>query len=192
MGYYKMSFEAFNNLIEELTPFFQSQRVNLVQPQVVTIKIVAIVIYRLAHGTNATHMANQFNVGASTIRKYVDIVCDTLCDKNTLFNKYINIPSNDYLQKIIDCFHDLIGLLNICGAINGIHIPLTSFLNKKMTFAVSDFFNTKKNHTIVMQAICDANKKFQNVCVDQPGGIHDNGQFKMSNDYRQLRNREIL
>ncbi len=97
MGYYKMSFEAFNNLIEELTPFFQSQRVNLVQPQVVTIKIVAIVIYRLAHGTNATHMANQFNVGASTIRKYVDIVCDTLCDKNTLFNKYINIPSNDYL-----------------------------------------------------------------------------------------------
>ncbi len=54
-------------------------------------------IYRLAHGTNAINMANQFNVGASTIRKYVDIVCDTLCDKNKLFNEYISIPSSDCL-----------------------------------------------------------------------------------------------
>jgi len=34
MGYYKMIFEAFNNLIKELTLFFQSQCVNLVQPQI--------------------------------------------------------------------------------------------------------------------------------------------------------------
>jgi hypothetical protein len=34
MGYYRMSFEAFNNLVEKLTPFVQSQCVNLGQPQV--------------------------------------------------------------------------------------------------------------------------------------------------------------
>jgi hypothetical protein len=33
MGYYRMSFETFNNLVEELTPFLQSQCVNLVRPQ---------------------------------------------------------------------------------------------------------------------------------------------------------------
>ncbi len=97
MGYYRMSFETFKNLIKELTPFLQSQCVNLVRPQVKKVKIVTIVIYRLAHGTSATHKADQFNVGASTIRKYVDIVCDTLCDKNKLFSKYINIPSSDHL-----------------------------------------------------------------------------------------------
>ncbi len=97
MGYYKMSFEAFNNLVEELTPFLQSQCVNLVRPQVEIIKTMAIVIYRLVHGTSAIHMVDRFNVGASTIRKYVDIVCDTLCDKNKLFNKYISIPSSDHL-----------------------------------------------------------------------------------------------
>jgi Zn-dependent M32 family carboxypeptidase len=62
MGYYIMNFEAFNNLVKELTPFFQSQCVNLVLSQVKIRKIVTIVIYRLVHGTNATHMANQFNV----------------------------------------------------------------------------------------------------------------------------------
>jgi hypothetical protein len=36
---------------------------------------VAIVIYQFAHGSNATHMVNRFNVGASIIQKYVDIVC---------------------------------------------------------------------------------------------------------------------
>jgi hypothetical protein len=36
--------------------------VNLVQPQVKIRKIVAIVIYRLAHGTSATNMADWFNV----------------------------------------------------------------------------------------------------------------------------------
>jgi len=99
MGYYIMNFETFNNLVKELTTFFQSQCVNLVLPQVKIRKIVAIVIYRLVHGTNATHMADEFNVRASIVRKYVDIVCDALCDKNKLFNKYISIPSNDHLQK---------------------------------------------------------------------------------------------
>ncbi len=69
MGYYRMSFEAFNSLVEELTSFLQSQCVSLVQPQVEIRKDVAIVIYRLAHETSATHMADQFNV--RVIRKYV-------------------------------------------------------------------------------------------------------------------------
>ncbi len=45
-------------------------------------------IYRLAHGTSATHMTNLFNLEGLTIRKYVDIVCDALYDKNKLFNNY--------------------------------------------------------------------------------------------------------
>jgi predicted AAA+ superfamily ATPase len=72
MGYYRMSFETFNNLLLQLTLFFQSHCVNLIQPQVEIRKIVTIVINRLAHENSATHMANQFNVGTSTIRKYVD------------------------------------------------------------------------------------------------------------------------
>jgi hypothetical protein len=55
MGYYRMSFEAFNNLLLELTLFFQSHCVNLIQPQVEIRKFVTIVIYRLAHGNSATH-----------------------------------------------------------------------------------------------------------------------------------------
>jgi hypothetical protein len=158
MGYYRISFETFSNLLLKLTLFFQSHCVNLVRPQVEIRKIVAIVNYMLAHGNSATHMADQFNVRTSTIGKYVDIECDVSCDKNKLFDKYISIPSSD--RKIIDHFHDLASLPNICGAINGTHISLASLPDKRMTFVVSDFFNRKKIHIIVMQAICNVNKKF--------------------------------
>jgi len=105
-------------------------------------------------------MIDLFNLEGSTLRKYVDIVCDALCDKNKLFNNYISIPFGHRLQKEIkNCFHDLTSLRNICGAIDSTHIPFTSFPNKRVTFATSDFFNKKKFHNIVMQAIYDANKK---------------------------------
>jgi hypothetical protein len=85
-------------------------------------------------------MVDWFNVVASTIRKYVDIMFDARCDQNKLLSKYINSPSSDRLEKVIDYFHDLIGLFNICGAIDGTHIPLASFPNKRVTLATSDFF----------------------------------------------------
>jgi len=108
------------------------------------------VIYRLAPGTNATHMVDWFNVATPTIRKYVDIMFDALCDQNKLLKKYINIPSGDCSEKVIDYFHDLIGLFNICGAIDSSHIPLASFPNKKMTLETGDFFNKFFFHNIVM------------------------------------------
>ncbi len=43
-----------------------------------------------------------------------------------------------------------------------------------------------------MQAICNVDSFFGNVCVIQPSGVHDGGQFKMSNVYKQLKNHEIL
>jgi hypothetical protein len=50
---------------------------NHVKPQLMTKKIVTIVLYKFFHGiheTNATHMAYQFNVGSSTMTKYEDII----------------------------------------------------------------------------------------------------------------------
>jgi hypothetical protein len=123
-----MNFEAFNNLVLKLTPFLLQVVLNPIRAQLEIRKIVIIVIYQFAHGFNATHMADQFNVGASTIRKYVDILCNVVIDKNKLFSKYINIPLGQCLKDIIACFENFTGALNICGAIDGMHIPLADLL----------------------------------------------------------------
>ena len=36
------------------------------------------------------------------------------------------------------------------------------------------------------------NKIFWNVCVGQPGGVHDAGQFRWSSLYHELHHRHIL
>jgi len=51
------------------------------------IKIFAIFFYRFTHGHSATHMVDCLIVGASTIQKYMDIVCDVFTNKNKLFNE---------------------------------------------------------------------------------------------------------
>jgi hypothetical protein len=50
-------------------------------PQLEIKNIVTIVFFFFFFEFNATHIADWFNVGASTIRKYVNIVCDVLIDK---------------------------------------------------------------------------------------------------------------
>jgi hypothetical protein len=67
------------------------------------------------------HVANWFNVGASIIIRYVDIICDVLINKNELFSKNINIPFNEWHQCL---FWKSYSLHNICGVINGTEIPL--------------------------------------------------------------------
>ncbi len=75
-------------------------------------------------------------MGASTIRKYVDIVYDVLIDKDKLFNKYINIPSGQCLKNIIAHFEHLTSIPNICGAVDGTHIPLVDLSSKKVTLVI--------------------------------------------------------
>ena len=126
---------------------------------------MACVIYRLAHGHSPEHIADRFKVGASTIRKYVDIVCNILTDREKLFSQYIAIPSGDRLYMIINDFEELTGLPNICGAIDGTHIPLAERPSKRINLAESDFYNRKKFHSIVLQRVSDSKKIFWNVCV---------------------------
>lgn len=65
-------------------------------------KVVAIVLYKFAHGFNFKHMLDRFDVGASIIQKYVNIVCDDFYDKNKFFGKYI---STHFRKRLIGTIH---------------------------------------------------------------------------------------
>jgi hypothetical protein len=84
--YYQMKFDVFNVLVEELTPSLKFECLNHARPQLEVRKIVAIVLYMFTHGLSSKHMSNIFDVGAFTIHKYVDIVCDVFCNKEKLFD----------------------------------------------------------------------------------------------------------
>ncbi len=80
-------------------------------------------VYRFAREFNPKHLSNGFDVGTSTLHKYVNVVCNVLCNKNKFFGK-ISSSFEDHLLHIIQQFQELIGLQNICGIIDGTHISL--------------------------------------------------------------------
>ena len=65
--FYRMSYPAFNNLVQLLTPFLRSGCVNQVRPQLEIKKIAACVIYGLPYGHSPEHMADRFKVGAESM-----------------------------------------------------------------------------------------------------------------------------
>jgi hypothetical protein len=89
-------------------------------------------------------------VGASIVCNYVDIVCDVLCNKDKLFDKYIKNPIRDGLLHIVQQFEDLTSLPNICGAIDGTQISLVERSNRKYTIANRKLLQWKKFHNIVL------------------------------------------
>ena len=122
---FRMSFLAFEQLVLELTPFLQSHARYFVRASIPIRKQVKLVIYRLACSHSCEKMNDLYGCGASTIRKYIDIVCGVLSSWDRgLFTTYMHTPTGDRLHDIMERFRNSTGLLNICGAIDGIHIPL--------------------------------------------------------------------
>jgi len=50
-----------------------------------------IVLHILVHGIRVELMANLYNVGASTIQKYIDIVCEILANKDLYSPSYMTM-----------------------------------------------------------------------------------------------------
>ena len=190
---YRMEFLAFEALVDLLTPYLHPTTVAFVRPLILVRKQVKLVLYRLAHGVSCARMHNLYGCGESTIQKYTMIVYQALgtADDGLFFN-FIHTLHSDRLQSIIESFRDIIGLPNIAGAIDGTHIPLIYQPSRRYTPMPQDFFNKKKFHNIVLQRICDSNRMFWNVCVGQPGGVHDASQFAISSIATQLSTRQIL
>ena len=146
-----MSFLAFEYLVLELTPFLQSHARYFVLALIPIRKQIKLVIYRLACNHSCEKTNDLYGYGASTICKYTDIVCRVLSSRDRgLFITYIYTPVGDRLHDIMERFRNSMRLPNICGAIDGIHIPLARRPRSDLTSMVSDFFNMKKFHNVVL------------------------------------------
>jgi hypothetical protein len=119
-----MFYASFMYLVSELEPYLKSIFIHFVRAPLEIRKVVSIVLYHLAYGITTKIIADRFNVGASTIRKYMRIALNALVSRDKLFGKYISVPSSVRLDRIIAWYVQSCGLPNVCRSIDGSHIPL--------------------------------------------------------------------
>lgn len=68
----------------------------------------------------------------------------------------------------------------VIGAIDCTHITIKApQLNKE------SYLNRKKNYSLVIQAVVDADKKFIDICCGEPGSLDDSRVLRRSDLYRK-------
>ena len=102
--------------------------------------------------------------------------------QDALFGRYIHAPTGHRLHDTICKFCNIIGLPNVVGAINGIHIPLSYKPQRGLIPMLCDVFNRKKFHSVLLQAMCNSERFFKIVCAGQSDGLYDAGP-KFTHNY---------
>lgn len=175
---------TFSVLLNILRPRLTRQNTHLhdcVTPE----KLLAMGLYRLAHGNSYITIGPNFNVGKSTVIEAVQDVVEALCD---LKNEYIKFPStNREILTTRETFNDLTDLPNVVGAIDGTHIKIKTPKESR-----PDYFSRLQQHDVVVQVVADREKRFLDVAAGFPGSMHDSRVLRNSSLYRRITNNELF
>ena len=118
---------------------------NCVPPE----KVLALGLFRLAHGNSYISIAPAMNVGKSTVIKAVQDVVESLFD---LRNEYIKFPETEQeTAALIRTFEEYPDLPNIAGAIDGTRIRIEAPKDSAV-----DYFSRYQQHDFVVQAVVDS------------------------------------
>jgi hypothetical protein len=93
----------------------------------------------------------------------------------------------------MDGFFHACGLPNVFSTIDGSHISLSQKpINGLLQYLQIIVVDGKVVIQLFLQAICDMDKLFWNVCCSIPSGTTNGGEFKVSSIYQQLPTRSIF
>ena len=180
-----------------MTSLKSSSELNLVSPHVArqdtsmrscipAEKILAIGLYRLAHGNSYVSIAPVFNVGKSTVVEAVQDVVNVLYD---LRNRYIKFPTT--IPEMTECIATFertrSELPNVACAIDGTHIPIIAPREDAV-----DYFSRYQLHDMIVQRIVDGTGKFIEAVAGFPGSAHDARVLRNSNIYQEAEQGNIL
>lgn len=139
----------------------------------------------MASGEHFQRIHYNLRLGATTAGKIVNDTCCAIW--KILSPQFMPLPSTDGWLNIEKEFDKLWNFPNCIGAIDGKHIAIQCPTNSG-----SSYYNYKGHHSIVLQAVVDANAKFIFIDVGDFGRNSDGGVLKESNFGKLLDNNKLL
>ncbi|CAG2196907.1 unnamed protein product [Mytilus edulis] len=120
-------------------------------------KKVMIVLRYLASQETILGISDRFNITVSTFTKYREKVVNAI---NDLLPRFVQWPEE--LDSVAIKFNEMgtYEFQNIIGAIDGSHIPIEQPLE-----CPNSYYNRKKFHSVILQAVCKDDLSFVNICV---------------------------
>ncbi|KAM7167296.1 uncharacterized protein RBU57_005846 [Macrochelys suwanniensis] len=161
-------------LCEELAPALRRKDTRL-RAALTVEKRVAIAIWKLATPDCYRSVANQFEVGKSTVGIVLMQVCRAI---NRILLRRTVTPGN--VQDIVAGFEQM-GFPNCGEAIDGTHIPILA-----PPHLASEYINRKGYFSMILQALVDHRGRFIDINAGWPGKVHDARIFRNTGLFRKL------
>ncbi|XP_049316590.1 uncharacterized protein LOC125779340 [Bactrocera dorsalis] len=95
-------------------------------------------------------------------------------------HEFVKWPIGDALEETTRKFLQRKQIPGVIGAIDCTHITINAPIKDKHIY-----FDRKRNYSVVLQAIVDADKKFIDIYCGEPGSYHDSRVLKRSAFYRK-------
>lgn len=140
---------------------------------------VALALRRLAIGDTFLTLGELFGVSKSSV---VKVTWKFISSLRLRAAHVIRWPDRAGLELVKQGFQERRGFPNCCGAIDGTHLPIELPYDEDS----SQYFDWTHKLSVSMQAICDQNLQFLDVCCGLPGSIQDTRLMKMSRFYYQV------
>lgn len=180
----RIGWDIFNQLLLVMRPYVQRQNTHLRQC-IPADKVLAIGLYRLAHGGSYDNTALVMNVGKGTVYEAFHDVIDGLCE---LRHEYIKFPETlEDTLAAIETFAPLTNLPNAVGAIDGSHIPI-----KAPEDSPADYYSCYQQYDVIIQGVVNGKMLFMDVAAGFPGSLHDTRVCRNSSLYERAENGDIL
>ena len=146
---------------------------------------LAVTIWFLATPCEYRTIAHLFGIARSTVCEVVQETCAATV-KSSL-HKYIEFPSGDKLDSLVDGFKTKWGVPPCVGAVDGCHIPIVS-----PAISRTDYYNRKGWYSIILQGVVDHSYQFMDINVGWTGSVHDAQVFSHSSVYKKITEQNIL
>ncbi|KAL3685224.1 hypothetical protein R1sor_003246 [Riccia sorocarpa] len=149
-------------MVSVLTPRLSRQETHWRKPVPADVKLGAC-LHRLVTGSSYFLCSDRFGIGASTLQEQMPLVVEAIVEE--LGPRFLYWAEGAEGARVSPSFLRRCGLLNVAGAIDGSHIKI----RYPKRLHARDYFNRKRDQSIVLQAICDHDSEFLDISCDAPG-----------------------
>ena len=166
-------------LLNLLHPFLLRQNTalrNCIPPE----KVLALGLYRFAHGNSYLTIDANFDVGKSAVIEAVQDVIEALLElRNECINFLVSHETRGCIETILlNCqiFLMLLGQL----------------MAPTFSYSAVDYFSRYHQYDFIVQGVVEGWKLFLDFAAGFPGSLHDAHVLKKSTLYRRAENNEVL
>ncbi|KAE8739193.1 hypothetical protein FOCC_FOCC015316 [Frankliniella occidentalis] len=180
----RMDVAMFQDLVEKVTPIIRKQNTHL-RESISPAERLSVTLRHLATGESQESLSCSFRIGQSTIS---GIIKETVKAIHTvLAPDYLKFPQSEEEWKVVaQDYEDRWNFPNCIGAMDGKHVTISPPLKSG-----SMYYNYKKDFSIVLMAVVDAQLRFIYVDVGTNGRASDRGIWNKCSLKKGLENNTL-